>query len=326
MFRNNAIKLIEKFGLILNPFILKFAQEDGYILIFYFHGFYDSLKQKKMNHIDPQNNFTIEEFKIFIEYFLERGYLFISAGELSGDLRKDKRYVLLTFDDGYFNNTMAINLLNHYNIPTLLFIPTINITESKSFWWDIVYKFRSKQGVEPDSIQNEHIYLKTLKSEEIEQYIVSNFGENSYSPWSDIDRPLTKSELIEISKNKLVTIGNHTHSHAILTVCNRMEIEEEFNISNSILSDITGSKPNCISFPNGNYNDTVLEVAREVGFSFAFAIDHAKNSLQNINEGFTCLKRFLPTPNINEMGPFYRLGYIPKVLPSRIKSRLKLPR
>ena len=55
-FDKNIPRIIEKLGLFLNPLILKFRKENGRLLIFTFHGLFESEKQKALIHIDPQNN------------------------------------------------------------------------------------------------------------------------------------------------------------------------------------------------------------------------------------------------------------------------------
>src|ERR1700712_1444191 len=114
--KKNIIKyapgLIRKAGHIINPLLLNFVNEKNQLLIFYFHGFYKSHKQKEQNHIDPQNNITINEFTAFIEYFLSHKYVFTSLSDIANGISKDRRYAMITFDDGYFNNTLAIDVLN----------------------------------------------------------------------------------------------------------------------------------------------------------------------------------------------------------------------
>ena len=113
--------LIEKVGKIINPIILNFTNEKNKLLIFYFHGVYDSEKQKNLNHVDPQNNVTVNQFTDFIEYFLQHNYRFIKPADLSQNLPEDKPYVMITFDDGYFNNSLAIDVLNKYKVPATFY-------------------------------------------------------------------------------------------------------------------------------------------------------------------------------------------------------------
>jgi peptidoglycan/xylan/chitin deacetylase (PgdA/CDA1 family) len=325
----SIIYLIEKIGYIINPIILNFKNQKNKLLIFYFHGIYRNEAEKNLNHVDPQNNLTVRQFTDFIEYFLRNNYHFIKPEDLSTGLPDNKPCIMLTFDDGYFNNTLAIEILNKYKIPATFFITTKYILENKSYWWDAIYKFRSKEGKNLDEIRKEQNYLKGFKHSFIENYISENFGIDSFEPWSDIDRPLNIKELKEISTNPYVTIGNHTDNHSILTNYSSEEIKKELSLSNKILFDLTGINPSTVAFPNGNFNNEVLEITQELGFQFAFTVINKLNPLPNINidHPLICLNRFMAqTGNIKRYGSLNRLGYTPDLLYSDIKKRLLFKR
>jgi peptidoglycan/xylan/chitin deacetylase (PgdA/CDA1 family) len=324
---NSARFLIEKLIPLINPLVSNFTNGKNKLLVFYFHGIYENEAQKKLNHIDPQNNLTVSQFIDFIEYFLHHKYQFIKPEDLSEDLPDNKAYVMLTFDDGYFNNILAIEILNKYKIPATFFITTKNVLENTSYWWDIIYKYRLKQGKSLGEIRKEQIYLKGFRHTFIESYINENFGNKSHEPWSDVDRPLNSKELKEISANRYVTIGNHTCNHSILTNYAHQEIKEELYSSNKILFDITGIKPLIVAFPNGNFNREVLDITNGLGFQLAFTIINKLNTLPAIkaNSQLICLNRFMAQPrNIKKYGSLNRLGYTPNSLYSDIKKRFLL--
>lgn len=321
--------LIEKIGYLLNPVILNFKNEKNKILIFYFHGIYESEAQKGLNHVDPQNNLTLSQFIELIEYFLHHRYYFIKPEDLSTDLPDGKAYIMLTFDDGYFNNTLAIKILNQYKLPATFFITTKNVLNNTSYWWDIIYKHRLKEGATLEKVRKEQAYLKGFKYPFIDKYIKQNFGNASCKPWSDIDRPLNTKELKEISQNPYVTIGNHTHNHSILTNYTKDEIKEELSVSNKALKDITGIQPLTIAFPNGNFNSQILDVTKDSGFQFAFTTMNKLNPLpiSVTNNRLISLNRFMAKPiSIKKYGSLNRLGYTPNSLYSSIKKILYFQR
>ncbi len=312
VFDNNIPGLIEKLGFFINPLILKFRKENGRLLVFTFHGLFESEKQKALNHIDPQNNMLACQFEELIDYFLNHKYKFISPEDITGGLNKEQPYAMITFDDGYFNNYLAIDILRKYQIPSVFFISTKFIVENRSYWWDIIYKYRMKQGKNINTIRNEQEYLKGLKFRLIENYILKNFAIEAFKPWSDIDRPFNENEVKSNSKSPLVSFGNHTHNHAILTKYTKEEIIEEFRISNKIIFDLTGTLPITTAFPNGNFNDHVLEATEEEGFRFAFTTKQKVNFLPFVQENLVCLNRFMTKPgNISRFGSFCRLDYFP---------------
>jgi peptidoglycan/xylan/chitin deacetylase (PgdA/CDA1 family) len=319
---NMVSSIVEKSSYYINPLLLNFADEKNQLAIFYFHGIFESNEQKELNHIDPQNNITVKEFGMFIDYFLELDYIFIKPDDLANGLLKDRKYAMITFDDGYFNNILALEILNKFKVPAVIFVTTKNVEENNSFWWDVVFKFRKKQGVAFHKIKKEQQYLKKFKYQYIENYIVENFGSSSWDPWSDIDRPLNPRELKEFNSNDLISLGNHTHNHAVLIHYSEEEIWQEYNDSNKLFMSLTGEIPKIISFPNGAVNSQVLKITKDAGFQYAFSTIQKKNSIP-LDEPFTCLNRLMTmNRNIKNYGSFYRIGYNPNAIYADLKRKI----
>ncbi len=74
------------------------------------------------------------------QYLKNSNYTIISIQELTQLLLEDSfvkntNYLLLTFDDGYLNNyELAFPLLQHYQLPALIFLPTAYIGKTSA--WD----------------------------------------------------------------------------------------------------------------------------------------------------------------------------------------------
>lgn len=308
----------------MNPLLLRFKNECNQLLVFCFHGLFDSFKEIELNHIDPQTNMTVSQFQNFIDYFLQNKYQFITPQNLISGLKNDQRYAMITFDDGYYNNYRAVEVLTKYKVPGVFFISTKNIIKNESFWWDIIYKYRSKKGSCIEKIHKEQQSLKRLKHQFIEDYIFKNFGIEAFKPWSDIDRPFYKSEIRNLSSNPFVTFENHTHNHSILTNCSKEEIKDELVECNKILLEITGTLPTSIAFPNGNFNQTVLEVTKETGIQFAFTTEPEKNLFPIQNNGLALINRYITDLSpIRKFGGACRLGYQPHAVFHDLKTLVK---
>ena len=319
---NNIVRgLAETLGFLFNPLLLSIIGENSQLLVFYFHGLYQFLGQRDLNHIDPQKNMTVSQFNDFVDYFLNLDYTFIRPEDLLAGLETHKRYAMITFDDGYYNNMHALPILEKFNIPGVFFITADNVSENKAFWWDVIYKYRTRQGVSVLQIRNEQDMLKSYKHEYISNYITNTFGKESSIPWSDIDRPLALQEVKILANNPYVVIGNHTYHHALLPNYDKNELEEEIIKSNDFLRGVTGITPISIAFPNGYYNKLVLDVVEAAGFRIAFSAVPGKNKLPIDNSRLICLKRFMSNNNnIKKYGSFFRLGYTPGSLFSKIKE------
>jgi len=315
--------LAETLGFIFNPLLLSIKGENSQLLVFYFHGLYQSIVQRDLNQIDPQKNMTVNQFYDFVNYFLNRNYTFIRPEDLLAGLDTRKRYAMITFDDGYYNNMLALPILEKFNIPAVFFVTADNVRENKAFWWDVIYKNRTKQGVSGLQIQNEQEMLKSSKHDYISDYILKNFGEGASIPWSDVDRPLTETEVKILSEHPHAVVGNHTFHHALLPNYTKDEIEVEILSANKYIADLTGITPSSIAFPNGYYNKIVLDVVREAGFRVAFSAVPGKNKLPIESNELLCIKRFIANNNnIKNYGSFFRLGYTPGSLYNRIKEIL----
>jgi peptidoglycan/xylan/chitin deacetylase (PgdA/CDA1 family) len=324
-------KQIDEFGLkvfkiissFLNPVLILIKNEKNQLLVFYFHALYVTEAQKQLHHIDPQNNITLSQFEDFIKYFLHHNYEFVKPNDLLNGIPYGKRYVMITFDDGYYNNIYALEVLKQYKVPAVIFLSTRNVLENKSFWWDIIYKYRHQQGQDLINIRNEQENLKKLKYFKIEEYIYENFGNDSFLPWSDLDRPLSKTEVKELSASPYVIFGNHTNNHIIATNYSEEEILKEFIDSKQILIDITGENQATLAFPNGNFNLKTLELAQKMDFKIAFSTIQDTNILPEKSSNIILLNRYMfDVSGIKKKGIFYRLGYDPERLFYKMKNRL----
>jgi peptidoglycan/xylan/chitin deacetylase (PgdA/CDA1 family) len=316
--------IIEKLGVFINPLLLNFKNEKNHLLVFCFHGLFASTKEIDLHHIDPQHNMTEAQFSAFIEYFLYHKYRFIKPEDITAGLKKNQSYAMITFDDGYFNNILAIDILNKYKIPGVFFITTSHVMENKSFWWDVIYKYRIKEGRSLTAIRSEQRSLKSFKYDYIDNYIAENFGAKSTTPVSDIDRPFTESELKTVSQSPYVSIGTHSHNHSILINYNKEEILNELSLSGKILTDITGKPPISIAYPNGDFSNLVQEVTEEVGIKYAFTTCPRHNLLPFKDQKLLTFDRYMTnTERIEKFGSFCRLGYKPDEFYNDLRSKLK---
>ena len=77
---------------------------------------------------------------------------------------------------------------------------------------------------------------------------------------------LTCDELKVLAELDNCEIGAHGHSHVKLSDCSEEKVTEELSLSKKILEDLLGRPVDVMSYPHGDYNEFVLNKAREVGF------------------------------------------------------------
>jgi len=300
---------------IISKIHLKIFKEKNSLNTFIFHGLFKNEEEKNLNTVDPQPWITIDQFQEFIEYHLKHNYEFVSPEDIINGLSKDKKYIMITFDDGYYNNKHALPILKKYKIPATFFISTKHIQENKCFWWDILYRERTKQKTPVKEIVKERNFLKTKTNQEIEEHLIKIFGKNILKPTNDINRPFTISELKDFAKEKNVFIGNHTTDHAILTNYSADKIRLQIINAQKILYEITGIKPIAISYPDGRYSDEIIKISKESGLKIGVTVEYRKNIIPlefNTNDKCMRLGRFdiSGTSNIIRQCELFRSGIL----------------
>jgi peptidoglycan/xylan/chitin deacetylase (PgdA/CDA1 family) len=249
------------------------------LLSFLFHAVFVSDDEIELGHVHPQEGMTSERFERFFDHLLHAGYTFVDVGEIENGLGESGFYAFITFDDGYANNLRLLEVLRSYRIPATFFISTSHVAEGKRYWWDAVYSERRRRGGSLHAVEIEIQQLKQYPPEAIERYLAREFGPRATLPQGDLDRPLAPNELRDLAHTPMVTIGNHTSDHAILTLLSPSEMGEQLSGAQHYLEDLIGTRVSAVSYPNGNHNDSVLRVASDVGLTLGITTVRRKDSL-----------------------------------------------
>ena len=129
--------------------------------------------------------------------------------------------------------------------------------------------------------------------------------------------------LRRLSQHKNLTIGSHGHYHRPLTCLSRTELRDELIKSKAILEDILDEQVSSISYPYGEVNSQVREVASAVGFRQGYTSFWGNNSTRTDSLSFHRIQ-VLGTESrellCRKLGrPFYVRGLLQKI---RYFSRL----
>ena len=262
------------------------------LLGFLFHAVFQDQKEIAKGHVDTQQGITAEHLHRFIEHFLEAGYRFTSPEQGLDFTRSEEKCICITFDDGYFNNTRMLPLLEQYDVPATFYITTGNVEEQQCFWWDVVYRERHRRGAEKALISREQKMLKQKHHQDIITYLQEEFGADCLQPWSDTDRPMTVPELQDFARHPLVFIGNHTRDHYLLDQYSQTESAKQIDRAQQDLKHWLGEAPTGIAYPNGNYSDTTIAAAQQTGLAYGWSLDKRKTPLPMENSNIFALGRF----------------------------------
>ncbi len=220
---------------------LGFSGSEGVLLSFLFHGLFDDIADPDSEAAEPQQGITVEMFESFIEYFHRHSYTFVSPNEVAHGLDSHGKYVLVTFDDGYFSNSKALPVLERHGVPAAMFVSTDHVLQGKAFWWDVVERESHKRRLPQKDLNRVHRSLKRLRTPDAEAVVQAAFGPSALQPVGDCDRPFTLPELREIAKHPLISLGNHTSNHDILTNYSVTEIREQIESAQEVIASVAGT-------------------------------------------------------------------------------------
>lgn len=272
-------KALLSFQGMLASALLPRTKEQGALICFLFHSLFESGEEVRSGVLDPQQGVTVEMFRAFLGHFHEQGYGFVSPRQILEGLPPWGKHVLLTFDDGYCNNLRALPVMEEFNAPAVFFISSDHVWEGKAFWWDAAYREGRKRGKAEAEIRRAVARYKRWKTEEIERDLKKEFGNDALRPVGDLDRPFTPGELREFAEHPLVSMGNHTKNHAILTNYNLAEVREQIQGGQEAIQQIAGKMPEMISYPNGNSSPEIQQVACGIGLPLGVVVRGGKNRL-----------------------------------------------
>jgi peptidoglycan/xylan/chitin deacetylase (PgdA/CDA1 family) len=274
---------------------LPLTSEKGVLLSFLFHSLFESTGEVQSGLMDPQQGTTVQMLQRLIAHFQRQRYEFVAPADIIKGLRAEGRYVLLTFDDGYRNNVRALPALESAGVPATLFISSGHVKQGKAFWWDVVYREGKRRGQSEKEICRAVAGYKQLKAAEIEKLIRAQFGAAALQPVGDLDRPFTPTELRDFAAHRLISVGNHTRDHAILTNHSVAEAREQIETAQADIREMTGKTPEMIAYPNGNLSARVLQTAVLCGLRLGIGIRPGRNRapLRPGSNAAMSIKRFV---------------------------------
>ena len=261
-----------------------------------FHALYKDESHRARTH--PLLYISLDELESSIKVLLDNGYRFLDPAELSS-CNGSGTDILLTFDDGYYDNYHALEVLEKYSIRALFFYVEHHIVEQKLFWWEVYFRKRIAE-TSFHEVYEEMQELKKLPRTRIESMLKDRYGEDCFEPEDDLNRPMTVDELKKFAAHPLVEIGVHSASHEILTHCTREEIVREMEVCKRFLEEVTEGTIPFISYPNGDFNEEVLTVAGELGFEWGFTTLPGLNRRKNFGERsyrLSLRRNAFPMPN-----------------------------
>jgi peptidoglycan/xylan/chitin deacetylase (PgdA/CDA1 family) len=260
MNRRNIKYLIELFGLVLLMFKLFIPARKIKILSIYFH------------------NPSPKLFESIIKHLVVKGYRFISLEQFNVIIdtkQLNEKVAVITIDDGWQNNIELLEIIRKYKVYITIFVTTSAI-ENGNFWFEFVGIGKDKNG---SYRKQEVIRIKKLNAQEYYAEI------SNLKSQVEIGRSaLTREELLQMSKEKYVTIGSHTVSHISLPNKQIDVQKDELIDSKDILEEWTGKTVEYFSYPGGDYSEEQKELAKECGYKLCLTTETSYIDLNRIDK------------------------------------------
>ncbi len=214
---------------------------------------------------DPWNTcVSPENFEEHVKYLAENYPVVKFEDDWS---RIQEPSVVITFDDGYFDNFQyVLPILEKYSVPATFFVSTDLIDTRQEFWWDRAARIFACSS-EYESLSQFHKSLLMLEPKE--RLKVIEKMEKKYlfdaSP-REAYRMMSAKELGKLASSSLITVGGHTKSHSSLALESEELQREEILNSKYILEKIIKRELVLFSYPFGYFNDTTVRILQESGF------------------------------------------------------------
>lgn len=237
---------------------------------------------------------TFERHLRFLSARFELGSM-IAIDSMTGG-RSKRPGCMLTFDDGWCDfYEYAFPLLQKYQVPATVFVPTKFIGSDHMFWTDRLARIlrclqrisdkNSGQTWSDDPLVKMILRVKTSLPQWIEYSINLLKKQREARIEETLDKLaelagwvqktdqlfLTWNQVREIQKSGLVNFGSHTVRHQMLTNLGSKEVQAELQESRQRLTQELAVQPETIPFcyPNGNYSMQIKDLVQAAGYSSA---------------------------------------------------------
>jgi peptidoglycan/xylan/chitin deacetylase (PgdA/CDA1 family) len=221
----------------------------------------------------------------------------------------------ITFDDGYHSAfTEALPVLRSLNVPCTMYVTGISLT-GKVFWRDKIRILMNK-GMVPGFVEH---YRKYCEANGITTTNFYTMTKSSHVNSGTIDGMLDEylermkvpmesqlycvSEARQETGEQLVSYGNHTLNHYVLSSLSEEEQEREIGASHEMVSQCGGTVSRVFSVPfggAGDFNATTVEILKRYQYrGFLYSRDRVNlNFLKNRQSvgGMTFRERYMVAP------------------------------
>jgi len=192
-----------------------------------------------------------------------------TAVRLLKDGRLPENSVVVTFDDGYRDNlTLALPILERYDVPATIFVSTGLVERTSPLWWyELEDALRMSEELDTEWRGRPIRYPLASVTEKHRAALELNELVKSLSPVEQAEflgqiratgasaahgeEMLTWGELGQLDRSPLITIGAHTRTHPVLSRLTPPELEDELLGARRELEERLGHQVPHLAYPFG---------------------------------------------------------------------------
>lgn len=265
-------------------------------------------------------NISPATFEKHIKYISENYKVLRLEEEWSNLVDANRKYVVITFDDGYADNYQyALPILEKYHVPATIFVSTDLIDTNEMYWWDelekvfivdkylgefvfddVLYRIRNSADSERVclTIRNRIKNMGPVERKKSMSELRSVLGQGQ--AYDTKLRCVNTLELAEMAASPVITIGAHTKSH--LSMGSRHSVEllrSEMTESINLLEKKIGKKVEVFAYPFGGAEDwceAADRIAAECGMKKTVLV---KNGNVSVKDKMYNLSRHMMFENDN---------------------------
>ena len=190
------------------------------------------------------------------------------------NIKLPKKSLIITIDDGHKGNYRLLPIIKKYQIPISIFLCAEIINTNRHYWFE--------HGVSHGL--NIEMLKKKSDAKRLEILKESGFEEKKEF---DKRQALNFAEIEEMST--CVDFQAHTNFHPILPNCDEEKSKMEIIASKTKLQNILKTEINSIAFPNGDYTEREVAIAKDCGYKVGTTVEDGFN---NDKTDLLKLKRF----------------------------------
>lgn len=231
-----------------------------------------------------------------VTYLREQDYDIVSMDEACRRLREpsDRRFVAITFDDGYRDNyEVAYPLLKRLSVPFTVYVASGFIDWTLDLWWialermiahraELAVQLRgrekrfdcAKPAQKLASFHTLQHWLTTIADEDEQRATIQNMAKDCDFDLKALNSELamTWNEVRRLTDDPLVTVGAHTVGHYAVARLDADRARKEIVEGTDRIEKMTGKRPEHFAYPYGNPSAAGprdFKIAADLGFKTA---------------------------------------------------------